>query len=160
MTIALAVQVGGAHNEVTVCDSFCADLYQAIQETLSTGEIISMLSIPSGVAVEYRLENTGDASASDGILDVAFTVTLTPEMVELLSPGADLEIGQFVFDRLNGISLEKLRSGMASNPPRLRLRPFDENPMTISSSLLAARSGFSPDENRLGWSKGCNSWPW
>lgn len=154
MGLALAVCIGD-ELEASSLNSSAAAIYRAVEQTLPAAEVAQLIGVPPEIGVSYRIE--GEVSPQARVVHVDFSVRRAEEVADLLAAELDGEIGDLVLRRLNGLTVASL--GAPHQDLSLKLVVVDAEPRLVSSAKLAERAGFAPDRV-LGWSKGCNSWPW
>jgi hypothetical protein len=137
-------------------------LLDAVEGSLPPDEIAEVIGMPPGTLVKYELSND-DIISDGGVVRVRLHIHATNDSDSLLSSSLEAEVGDLVLQRLDGLAVPTLRDHTSEvtpdSPAELRFEVADSLPRIVSSDDLAAKAGFVPGEI-LGWSKGCNSWPW
>jgi hypothetical protein len=162
MSTTLCVRIG--HDELPAENLTTSErlLRTAVEESLPPGEIADAIGMPQSTVIRYELSSDGRLVSENGVVRVKFLVRAAGEASDLLSSNVEADVGDFVLARLDGLRIPGL-SGQTNNADgkvaELRLEVSDSLPRLISSAELASKAGFEPGRI-LGWSKGCNSWPW
>lgn len=159
----LCVRIGSdaspVHNPTAV-EQF---LSTAVEDSLPPNEIADVIGLPQGAVIKYELSNDDRLVDSSGVVHVRLSVRATEDVADLLSSNVEADVGDLVLERLDGLAIPRLHEytdeADASRSVQLRFEVSDNLPKSIDSADLASKAGFEPGKV-LGWSKGCNSWPW
>jgi hypothetical protein len=159
----LCVRIGSDQSSTQTPTAVEQFLCAAVEDSLSPHEIVDAIGMPQGTVVNYEFSNDDRLVDGSGVVRVKLTVRASEDAAELLSSNVEADVGDLILGRLDGLAIAKLHEYSdevdPSRPAELRFEVSDSLPKSTSSADLAAKAGFEPG-TVLGWSKGCNSWPW
>jgi hypothetical protein len=163
MTVKLSVQIGCEESGGRPSTCVEESLSTAVLDSLPPQELADLVGMPKGTGISFELSNEDDAADQDNVVRVKLSVRVPDDSKGLIAPQLVANLGDLVFERLDGLHIPQLHgqpaTGQTAKPREMRVIVVDEHPGLISSEDLAKKAGFEPG-TALGWSKGCNSWPW
>lgn len=163
MAVKLSVQIGREESAGRPSATVEESLSTAVLDSLPPEELADLVGMPKGTGISFELSNEDDAADQDDVVRVKLSVHTPDDSKGLIAPQLVADLGDLVFERLDGLHIpqaqDQLATGLTTKPREMRVIVVDETPGSISSEDLAKKAGFEPG-TALGWSKGCNSWPW